>query len=244
MVGFPDRAVERAHRGVALARKLNHPYSQAYALFHTGVLHLWRREAEIAKVFAKDAIDFAEEHEFHVWKAGGTCLHGAALAGIGQAEQALAQMQEGLDLYQGLKTPPVFWPLLMFMQAEINGLAGRSEQGLSLLDNVFENIGPGTEVIFFGEYNRVKGNLLLAISPDKKPEAEASFQRTLELAQQLQLPMQELRAAVGLSRIWQDQGKAGQGRQVLSNAYEKFTEGFTTADLQEAKGLLDSLTVS
>ena len=144
MVGFPERALERANKAVALARRLNHPYSLAYALFHAGVLHLWRREAELAEEAALAALDVAEEHEFQVWSAVATCLHGAALAGLGQAEEGLAQVRRGIDAYQGLNTPPVFWPMLIFMDAEVCGLAGIPEQGLATLDRALEISGPGS----------------------------------------------------------------------------------------------------
>ncbi|HLA99049.1 MAG TPA: AAA family ATPase, partial [Anaerolineales bacterium] len=85
MLGFPDRALERANDAVALAKRLNHPFSLAYALFHTGLLHLWRREAELVQGRAQAVLDIAEKHEFQIWRAVATCLHGAALAGMGRA---------------------------------------------------------------------------------------------------------------------------------------------------------------
>ena len=67
----------------------------AYALFHTGLLHLWRREVELVQERAQAVLDIAEEHEFQIWTAVATCLHGAALAGMGRAEEGLAQVRNG-----------------------------------------------------------------------------------------------------------------------------------------------------
>ncbi len=238
MVGFPERALDRATNAVALARKLKHPYSLAYALFHAGVLHLWRREAELAQEAALAVLDVAGEHEFQVWSAVATCLHGAALAGLGQAEEGLAQVRRGIDAYQGLNTPPVFWPMLIFMEAEVCGLAGKPEQGLAMLDRALEISGPAREDILSVEFYRLKGDLLLALSPDNQTEAEQVYLRAIEIAREKGTPMIELRAAISLTRLWRDQGKAEEGRRMLNGIYEKFTEGFITADLLEARDLL------
>jgi predicted ATPase len=88
------------------------------------------------------------------------------------------------------------------------------------------------------EFLRLKGDLLLALSPDNLSEAELQYLRALEIAQEQGASMLELRATISLSRLWRDQGKAEQGRRMLSGAYQRFTEGFTTADLMEAKDLL------
>jgi adenylate cyclase len=238
MAGSPERALERAYAGVALARRLNHPYSLSYALFHTGVLHLWRREVDLTQQYSQAVLVMAKEHEFLVWEAVATCLNGAALSGMGQVENGLAQIHHGIDLYQGLNTPPVFWPLLIFMQAEAYGLAGKPEQGLAVLDRALGIFDPGGYDVLLADAYRLKGDLQLALSSDHAHEAETSYQRAREIAQKQRVPMLELRAAIRLSRLWRDQGKAEQGRQLLSAVYESFTEGFNTADLMEAKDLL------
>ncbi len=91
-----------------LAKTINHPYSLAYALFHTGFLRFWRREVEFSLSCAQAVLDVSERHEFQIWKAVGTCLHGAAIASLGRAEEGLAQIQQGMEIYQDLKSPPIF----------------------------------------------------------------------------------------------------------------------------------------
>jgi tetratricopeptide (TPR) repeat protein len=241
MLGFPDRALNRADEAVALANRLNHPFSMAYALFHAGLLHLWRREMELVQRRAQAALDIAEEHEFQIWRAVATCLHGAGLAGMGRVEEGLMQTNRGMDLYQGMKTPPVFWPLLLLIQAGVCGQAGRPTEGVTLLDEAMEIVGPGSGNPLSSELCRLKGNLLLALSPENPNEAEPWFQQALEIAQERRARMMELRAAISLSRLWREQGKPEQGRRLLTEAYGSLTEGFTTADLQEAKVLLADL---
>ena len=238
MLGFPDRALERANDAVALASRLNHPFSMAYALFHTGLLHLWRQEVELVQRRAQAVLDITEKHEFEIWRAVATCLHGAALAGMGRVEEGLMQNTRGMDLYQGLKTPPVFWPLLLLIRAGVCGQAGRPEEGLVSLDEAMKIVLQGSGNPLASEFCRFKGHLLLALSPDNLAEAEPWFQQALKIAQEREARMLELRAAVSLSRLWKEQGKAEDGRRLLSDAYERLTEGFTTADMKEARVLL------
>jgi predicted ATPase/class 3 adenylate cyclase len=240
MVGSPDRALERANNALALAGRLNHPYSLAYALFHAGLLHLWRREFDLAGERSQAALDLAGEHEFLVWKAVAGCLLGAALAGKGQPEQGLEEVRRGIASYQGLNTPPVFWPLLVFMESEVCGLAGKPEQGLALLDRSSADTDPGSKNIFSIEFFRLKGDLLLAISPNNEAEAELQYLHASKIAQELGVPMLELRAIIRLCRLWQNLDKAELGRQLLSDGYKKFNEGFNTADLIEARDLITS----
>ena len=241
MLGFPDRALERANAAVALAKKLEQPYSLAYALFHAGVLHHWLRKPERVEEYASAVLEIAEEHEYQVWKAVGNCLRGAALASMGQPDEGLALGRAGMDLYQVLNTPPVFWPLILYLQAEIYNQSGKPEQGLSLVDQIPENLNGGSGNTLLPEFFRLKGELLIASSPDYAGEAELWFQRAMEVARDLQAIMMELRVALSLYRFWREQGKEEQGQRLLSSVLEKFTEGFRTADLIEAKEFLRSL---
>jgi len=237
-LGYPDRALQRAHEAVDLAKKVNHPYSLAFALFHIGFLHFWRREVELSLEYAQAVLDIAERHEFQIWKSVGTCLQGAGLASIGRAEEGLSQIQLGMDLYQGLKSPPIFWPLLRSLQAGVCGLAGKPEQGLILLDELIGYPSLGYGRVMLVEFLRLKGDLLLALSPENTSKAELIYLRALETAQGEGTSMQELRAALSLTRLWRGTSKFDQGRQLLGKVYAKFTEGFTTVDLTEARDLL------
>ena len=241
MLGFPDRALERADEAVTLAKKLEQPYSMAYALFHAGMLHHWLRKPERVEEYANAVLEIAEEHEYQVWEAVGSCLRGAALADMGQPEEGLTLGRIGMDLYQVLNTPPVFWPLILYLQAEIYNQAGRPEQGLSLVDQIPDNLNSGSGKMLLPEFFRLKGDLLLAHNPKDAGEAELWYQRALEIAQELQATMMELRVALSLSRLWREQGKDEQGNQLLRGILEKFTEGFRTADLIEANEYLSKI---
>jgi hypothetical protein len=237
MLGLPDRALERATSAVALATELEHPFSLAYALFHTGFLHLWRREPELMRDRAVGVLDVADEHDLQIWRALGTCLLGAAKTGLGRSEDGLVEIREGLALYQGLRTPPVFWPLILFVQAEACGRSGRPAEGLSLIEEALEIADQGSGLTLLPEFYSLKGHLLLALREANSLEAEPWFQRAFDAAGELDAKMMQLRAAIGLCRV--ERKPAQHGSDLLSAVYATFTEGFTTPDLIDAAHLLE-----
>lgn len=239
MLGFPDRARERATRAVALATELEHPFSFAYALFHTGFLHLWRREPEPMRDRAVGVLDVADEHDLQIWTALGTCLLGAAKTGLGHAEEGLSEIRDGIALYRGLRTPPVFWPLILFVQAEACGRSGRPAEGLGLIEEALEIADLGSGLTLLPEFYSLKGDLLLLHEANGR-DAEPWFQRAFDAAGNLDAKMMQLRAAIGLCRSQRERGQAQHGRELLSAVYATFTEGFTAPDLVDAANLLES----
>jgi predicted ATPase/class 3 adenylate cyclase len=234
LLGQPDRAVGRASRAVTLASEQGHPFTLAYALFHCGFLHLWRREPALVRNSAVAALEVAGEHDLQIWKALGRCLLGAATAEMGSFDEGLAQIKQGLNLYQGLKTPPVFWPLLLFLQAGAYSRSGRPALGLGLIEDAIEIAGSGLTLL--PEFYLRKGDLLLATG--REEGADMWFHRAFDVAHSLDARMSLLRAAVRLCRPGGERDDA-EGRGVLRDVYATFTEGFTTADLSEARALLE-----
>ena len=241
VLGYPDRAVERANEGLALSRKIDHPLSKTYALYHAGFLHLWLREPDMVRKRAQEALEIAEEHDFQVWRALATCLDGMAMSAMHQDDQGLARFREGKALYQGLTSPPVFWPAILLMEAGACALAGKVEEGLAIVDEVIGMTSGASGGLMWADAQSLKGDLLLAKYPSNSNEAESCYQQAINIARPLEARMPELRAATRLSRLWRDQGKAGRAAQMLSGVYQTFDEGFSAADLIEAKALLDEL---
>ncbi len=241
MLGFPDRALERANRAVTLATELEHPFTLAYALFHTGFLHLWRREPELMRDRAVGVLDVADEHDLQIWRALGTGLLGAAKTGLGRSEEGLAEIRDGIALYEGLRTPPVFWPLVLFVRAGACAQAGRSAEGLGLIEEAIEIADQGSGLTLLPEFYSLKGDLLLLLPEANRLDAEPWFQRAFDVAHKLDARMMQLRAAIGLCRSQRERGDAQHGRDLLSAVYGMFTEGFTAPDLIDAANLLQSL---
>ncbi len=140
-----------------------------------------------------------------------------------------------------MKTPPVFWSLLLYLQAGIYKQIGKPEQGLALINQIPGNPDSGSGRTLVPEFFQLKGDLLFASSPDNAAEAELWLQQALEIARDLQANMMELRITISLFRLWHEQGKAEQGKQLLKVVLEKFTEGFEAADLIEASELLKDI---
>ncbi len=238
MLGFPDRALKLADDAISLANKLNHPYSKAYALFHTGLFHLWRQELEIVLDRADAALKIACEYEYQIWKAVATCLHGSALAGMGQPDKGLLEIKRGIDMYSELKTPPVFWPILLILQTGTYIYSGEPEKGLTLINEALQIVGEKAGNPMLAEIYRLKGDILMMVSPEDHSIAASLFMKALEFSRKQETIMFELKAAMSLNRLWQLQGKTELGKQLLGETYKKFTEGFSTADLIEAQKIL------
>jgi predicted ATPase len=241
MLGYPDRAHKRAADSILLARQMNHPYSITYALFHNGLLNVWLRNYEIARESAQELLELAEAHGFQIWSAVGSCLLGAALVGLGSAEKGLALIEQGLNAYRGLKTPPVFWPMLLHLCAGAYGAASKPGVGLHMMNEAIEVGSSSAAKTGMSEFLILMGALLLALSSDNAAEAEALYEQAVINAQEVHAPMLELRAAIRLSRLWHEQGNKEEARKLLTEAYSKITEGFETADLREASALLSDL---
>jgi class 3 adenylate cyclase len=240
MLGFPDRALERANRAVTLATELEHPFTLAYALFHTGFLHLWRREPELVRTRAVGVLDVADEHDLQIWRALGTCLLGAAKTGLGRSEEGLTEIGEGIALYQGLRTPPVFWPLILFVRAGACARSGRPAEGLGLIEEAIEIAGEGSGLTLLPEFYSLKGNLMAALPEANGSDAEDWFLRAFNVAQELGARMPQLRAAIGLCHSQREGDDAQRASELLSAVYATFTEGFTIPDLIDAGHLLDT----
>jgi predicted ATPase/class 3 adenylate cyclase len=238
MLGYPDKAVARAEEALTLAARLQHPYSLAYVEFHCGLLRLWLRQPELVRKHAVQVLHLAQQYDFPLWRALGTCLLGVASAELGRAEEGLAQVNEGIALYQEMKTPPVFWPYLVSMRAGAHGLAGKVAEGLILIDDALDLAGTGYATVI-SELFLLKGDLLTAAGA---ADADAAywFQRAFDGAVSEGVRMTQLRAALKLCRLWRNQGRDDADR-LLRSVYDTFTEGFATADLTEATELLDSL---
>jgi predicted ATPase len=241
--GYPDRAYDRAADSITLAQKLNHPYSLTYAEFHNGLLNMWLRNYEIAQRSAQAVMELAEAHGFQIWSAVGSCLLGVALVNTREPERGLALIEEGLKTYRGLKTPPVFWPILLHLCAEAYGVASRPKEGLPLLNEALAVASPtsSSSQNLTPEFLILKGDLLLALSSDNSAVAESLYQDAVNNAQEVHTPMLELRAAIRLSHLWQNQDKKEEARKLLNDSYSRIIEGFSTADVKEAKALLVTL---
>jgi predicted ATPase len=169
-------------------------------------------------------------------------LRGWALAAQGRSAEGIAEMQQGLAAYQAMGQGGVWRIVALALLAEGYGKAGQVAAGLDALHEALAMAECCGARQWEAELYRLKGELLLEQTVDHTGEAEACFQQALAIARRQQAKSFELRAAMSLSRLWQRQGKHTEAHELLAPVYDWFTEGFDTADLQEAKALLETST--
>ncbi len=241
ILGLPDQAVARADAALALAAELDHPFTTAYARFHAGMLRLWRREPAIALELATGLLELADEHEFRIWTAAGTCLRGAAQVDLGRPEEGLANVRAGMGLYGELRSPPIFWPFLLMVQARACAAGGQPAEGLRAVDASMEILGAGDGASMVPELRLIKGDLHLALEGETgggSAEAERWYRLAFDRAGVLGARTAQLRAATRLARLRLADGDAAAARAVLGPVHATFAEGLDTADLVEARDVL------
>jgi predicted ATPase len=238
-LGYPEQAQQRSEEALALARELGHPVSLADVLaFGACMYNKMRRDACALKGHAEELIRLSKEKAFAGWLATGTCYRGEAVAMLGQFQEGIAQMRQGMTAEQSLGTRLNQQGVLCTL-AQAQAEAGRPEQGLTTLDEALAWLEETDERHWETEVHRVQGELLLMHGDEA--EAEASFHKAIEVARQQNAKSWELRATTSLARLWKRQGKREEARLILARIYDWFTEGVDTADLKEAQALLEGL---
>jgi predicted ATPase len=239
-LGYPDQALWRSHEALTLAQTLAHPPSLAATFFYVALTQCFRREAHAVRERAEAAMALASAQELPQWWAVGTILRGWALAMQGQGAEGLAQLCQGLAAWRALGAGLTV-SYYLALQAEVSGHAGQPEEGLRLLAEALAHVDTTGERFYAAEVYRLKGELLLRQAIPDAAQAETCLCHALDIARHQQTKAWELRVAVSLARLWQQQGKQAEARELLTPIYGWFTEGFDTADLQEAKALLEEL---
>src|SRR4030095_16770836 len=240
LLGCPDRALTRSREALALAERLSHAHSLAFASFYAGVLHQFRRETQAVLEQAAVTIALAQEGGFGQWLAGGIVARDWARAEHKPTEDNIAQLCRSLAAWHATGVE-LGNSRLFAILAGVYTKVGQAEAGLSVVTEALALVHKNEEHYYDAELYRLRGELLLLQAIPDEWEAENSFQLALDIAHHQRAKLLELRAAIHLSRLWQQQGKREQARQVLTEIYGWFTEGFQTPDIQEARALLDAL---
>jgi predicted ATPase/class 3 adenylate cyclase len=240
LLGYSRQATVSIQAALALARQLAHPLSLAMALRWAAILHYLRREAAMTQAQAEAAMTIATEQEFPQQVASAAPLRGWALAATGQGEEGIAQIRQGLAAFREMGVTRGRSDQLALL-ADACAQAGHTAEGLEAVGQALAMAAKNAVGWWEAELYRLKGELLLQHAVAPPEEAQACFQQALAVARRQQARSLELRAAMSLSRLWQRQGKRQAAYELLAPIYSWFTEGFDTADLQEAKALLEEL---
>ena len=245
LLGHPDQASKRMAEALGLAHGQSHAFSLAVAIMHACPIHGLRSEWLALQQQAEAAIAVCGEQGFASILAQATMYRGDALAQQGQAEEGIALMREGMDA-QLATGASLFRPLFLCFLAKACATAGRFEEGLAAVEEANAIVEKTDEGYYVAELHRLKGELVLGRSgveaePSVQTEAEECFRKSIEIARQQEAKSFELRAVTSLSRLWKQQGKKAEARQALAEIYGWFSEGFETADLKDARALLEQL---
>jgi class 3 adenylate cyclase/predicted ATPase len=238
-LGFLDRARSRRDLGTAEARRLGHAHTLAAALYfclRTG----WagRLDPTILLREAEELLALSAEHGFAHWSAQAVGFRGWCLAASGQHAEGIPLLTAGLEHQRALEST-LYIPHGLTMLADAYRIGGAPKIGLAQISEA-ERLAEATEIKWvLAETLRLRGDLLAQTGD--RIAAEASYRDGMALAQRQDAKLFELRAATSLARLWRDQGKHADARELLAPVYGWFTEGFDTPDLKSAKALLESL---
>jgi predicted ATPase len=241
LLGYPDRALAQSQEALTLAQEVAHPLSQVLAQVWLACLHQFRQEAQAAHDRAAGSIALAAQQGFSaLYVAWGTVPQGWALTRQGQWAAGLGKLREGSEA--ALTSGSDLWrPYFLTLCAEAAGAAGQPEDGQRLLAEAQEVMVRTDERFYEAELSRLTGMLHRTHWPAAQAEAEAHMRHAIEVARRQHAKSLELRAAMSLCRLWQQQGKRDEACELLAPIYGWFTEGFDTPDLQAAKALIEEL---
>ena len=237
-LGQPDAALARAREAVRLARRLDDPFGLAFALFFETVVHWGRRHASAQRERAAEVIALSETQGFPLWLGLGRAYHSAAHVVPGDGG-AIPEILYGMAL-AGETGSQAGAPATLAMLAEAQRAVGQLAEAQATVATALAVAAQTGQPFFDADIHRLDGDLLLATG-GTADEAAARYHRALAIAREQGARSVEMRAATSLARLWRDQGKRAEARDLLAPIYAWFTEGFATRDLQDAKALLEDL---
>ena len=240
-LGYPDRALRAGHEMLAVAKELSHPFTLVFAHYFTAVVHQLRREARAALEQVDAMLDIARERGFALYVAWGSSLRGWALAQEeGREADGIDQTSRGIAACRAMGATTSLSRSLAVL-TEAYSRTGQAEEGLKALSDALALVEKRDERCWEAELHRLRGALLLRAG-ESEAEAEACFRRAIQVARGQGARSWELRASTSLGRLLHRQGREVETRAFLQGIYGWFSEGFDTADLVDARALLDALT--
>ena len=236
LLGYPDTALAEAEQAVREARATGHAGSLMSALGAAALTFNLRQEHEVAEARAHELIDLADQKGTLFWKVSGRGALGRSLSLMGRHSEALPILTAGRGT-----TGTVFAPLYLTTLALTHTALGQHEHAWRCIGEAITAVETSGETWAQAELQRIAGELVLLSPQPDEAKAESYFDHALTVARQQQAKSWELRASMSLARLWREQGKVHQARELLAPVYGWFTEGFDTRDLKEANVLLNEL---
>ena len=238
LLGYPDVAIQRSEEMLALAQKLSHPFSLAYAFNCKAWFALYSKQVTKALQAADALMAVAVENEFPFFIMLSNLIRAWVAIQLDQPEQAINQIEETLKMWKSVGAVLARHCHLTFL-AEGYAKAGKPTVALEILAKCVDEIERTKECFWESEVYRLKGEFLLDLN--KVEEAEENYLKSLDVARRQQAKSLELRSTVSLCHLWQQQGKTLEAKALLSEIYSWFTQGFDMPDLIAAQQLLGEL---
>jgi class 3 adenylate cyclase/predicted ATPase len=240
IMGYPNRAIELANRALEVAQAASHLPSIVEARTWRAAVALFRRDPVSTRDEAEAAHALAVEHALPFWTGLASAMMGWVLCSAGQSRDGLGRIRDGLAVLE-TTGDKLLRPRCLSILAEALARGGEVDEGLAALDEAIAGYR-GTGVDYWdSELRRLKGELILASDGSNADLTEACFREARQIAQSQKARSLELRAATSLARLLGERGRREEAVALLTPVYDWFTEGFETADLKDAKALLDEL---
>jgi class 3 adenylate cyclase/predicted ATPase len=239
-LGYPEAARADAEHALQAARESGHAGTLMYALSIAPLTHFLNGDYGIASTLAEEVVALADERGVLFWKALGTMNRGCILSLTGNPADAIQTITTGITGWRSTAAT-VWMPLFLPYLARSYAAVGEFEEAWRCIDEAISAVEATSERWCEADIHRTAGEVTLMSPEPNAAKAEAHFERALTVARGQNAKSWELRAAVSLARLWQEQRKRAQARDLLAPLYDWFTEGFETLDLKAAKSLLDDV---
>lgn len=237
MLGRPEEAMSRASRAEHDSQQLGHPFTRAYALFHTAYLDLVRQDLNQMGRRADELLSVANANDYAIWRALSMLLQSIAQIARGEPDAGIERMSQAMTLYRSTSAPPVFWSMVLGIRAGGLTMAGRARDALAIADEALR-ITPDVSP-FFGEAALQLADVMLVVDPSQVEEARRLYASAVKISHAMRFRMSELRAATRLVRVARTEAERAEAVGLLRLAHQTFTEGFGLADLQAATAELE-----
>jgi predicted ATPase/class 3 adenylate cyclase len=240
ILGYPEQAESHARTGIELARRLGHAPTLAHALWFTAKLHIVQNKIDEVPVVTTELLALCEEQHLVPPAMAGTIFQGWSKVRAGQVDDGLRQLRKGLEAMKRGGNR-VYLAHRISLLAEACALAGNWNEASASCEEAINTVHETGDEWFLAKILSQRSELLLNGPRVSEEQAERCLKDALDVARRQRARWYELRASCGLARLWRNQGKPTQGRNLLAPIYGWFTEGFDTPVMKEAKALLDQL---
>jgi predicted ATPase len=240
LLGYPEAALADAEQALKDAREVGHAATLMYALTNASYTQIHCGQHALANALINEAIALADEKNALFWKTIGTLMRGCLFAVADKALDAVQTIATGLPAYRSTGSTVII-PFYLSYQARAHAQLGNFDYAWCCVSEAMDATETTKERWCEAEVNRISGEIALLQPEPSGAKAEAYFKRSLSLAGKQQAKSWELRGAMSMARLWRNQGKTQQARELLAPIYGWFTEGFDTLDLKEAKAFLEEL---